>query len=421
MPKKHPSADITGKIRSEIRSNIPRVALLVETSREVGRNILRGIDRYIRQHGPWAIHMWPGDTLQKLPDMKAWGGTGIIARIVHPEVEKAILKSGLPTVAIDLFDEKKIGGAAFHHCSEVYTDSVHAGIMGAEHLMQQGFKQFAFVGEVNDVTWSRQRRDGFIQRLKEAGLTCYCYPTPPPSCRNWGKELYRLGTWLLSLPKPIGLMAAMDVRGRQVIEACHHNSIDVPREVAILGVDNDPLICNLCDPPMSSIALDAETGGYRAAEFLDVLMQKMKKKQRAPKNPFSLPPMRYAFQPTGVVLRRSTEFFIVEDELVIDALKFIRINATLPLTVAQVVHHLNVSRRTLEMRFQKHLHRSVLSEIIQQRLGRIKLMLNDNALTVHNIALACGFESEAYLCRFFRRETGQTMSEYRKKERRNLR
>lgn len=322
------------------------------------------------------------------------------------------MKSGLPTVAIDLFEEQKIQGAAFHCYSEIYTDSIRVGIMGAEHLMQQGFKCFAFVGEVNDVSWSRQRRDQFTQCLEAAGLTCYCYPTPPPSCRNWGKELHRLGAWLLSLPKPIGLMAAMDVRGRQVIEACHHNNIDVPGEVAVLGVDNDPLICNLCDPPMSSIALDAEVGGYRAAEFLDLLMQKQK--QFYAKNRSSSPPMRFSFQPTGVVLRRSTELFIIEDELVIEALKFIRINATLSLTVAQVSRHLDVSRRTLEMRFQKYLNRSVLSEIIQQKLERIKLMLSDESLTIHEIALMCGFESEAYFCRFFRRETGQTMSEYRK-------
>jgi len=412
-PVKRSPAEASGRVRREIRSDAPRVALLVETSREIGRAILRGIDRYVRQHGPWAVHVWPGDLLQRLPDMKAWSGTGIIARVMYPEVEQAVLKSGLPTVAIDLFEEQKMRGAAFHNCSEVCIDTVRVGIMGAEHLMQQGFQRYAFVGEVNDVSWSRLRQEAFVNHLEEAGFTCYCYPPPPKSHRNWGKELHRLGTWLLSLPKPIGLMAAMDIRGRQVIEACYHHNIDVPEEVAVLGVDNDQLVCNLCDPPMSSIAIDTETGGYRAAEILDILMQQANK--RRGKSRFSSPPMKYVIPPTGVVTRRSTEYFALEDALVIDALKFIRINATLPPTVDQTAYHLAVSRRTLEMRFQKHLNRSVLSEIIRQRLERIKLMLGDKSMSINEITSSCGFESEAYLCRFFRRETGQTMSEYRKR------
>jgi len=399
--------------RREIRSDVPRVVLLVETSREIGRGILRGIDHYIQQHGPWAIHLWPGDLLQKIPDLKSWNGTGIIARVMEPEVARAVLKSGLPTVAIDLFDEQKQPGTVFQHCSEVSIDTFRVGIMGAEHLIQQGFQRYAYVGEVNDVSWSRLRREGFMQRLTENGLTSYNYPSPPRSCRDWGKEKHRLGTWLLSLPKPIGLMAAMDVRGRQVIEACCHCNINVPEEIAVLGVDNDTLVCSLCNPPMSSIAIDAEAGGYRAAEFLDILMQR--EKTRRGKNRFSLPCLRYIISPTGVVLRRSTECFAVDDEFVVEALKFIRINALLLLSVDQVADHLDISRRTLEMRFQKYLHRSVLSEINRQRLEQIRLMLADRTMSIQEIADSCRFESAAYLCRFFRRETGQTMNEYRKR------
>jgi LacI family transcriptional regulator len=202
------------------------------------------------------------------------------------------------------------------------------------------------------------------------------------------------------------------MRGRQVIEACYRFNIDVPREVAVLGVNNDQLICNLCDPPMSSIAVDIETGGFRAAEMLDNLMHR--EKTRRVKSRFPYPPMKYAMQPIGVVSRRSTEFWVVDDESVIEALKFIHINSALPLTVEQVVNHLNISRRSLEMRFQKHLHRSILSEINRYKLERIKLMLRDRSMNIHEISLACNFESEAYMCCFFRRETGQTMSEYRK-------
>ena len=244
------SKSFSGTVSKSIRNDIPRVALLIETSREVGRSILHGIERYIHQHGPWAIHVWPGDLLQRLPDMRSWGGTGIIARVMYPEVEQAILKSGLPVVAIDLFEEQKTGTGAFKNCSEIYVDTVRVGKIGAEYLLQKGFESFAFVGEINNVSWSRLREEGFCQRLKESGFTAHCYSSPSKSNRNWGKELHHLGNWLLSLPKPIGLMAAMDVRGRQVIEACYYYDINVPGDVAILGVDNDQLICNLCDSPM---------------------------------------------------------------------------------------------------------------------------------------------------------------------------
>lgn len=395
-----------------IRSNIPHVALLIETSREVGRRILQGIERYIRQHGPWAIHVWPGDLLQRLPDMKSWGGTGIIARIMYPEVEQAVLKSGLPTVAIDLFEEQKTSSGAFHNCSEVHVDTAQVGRMGAEHLIQKGFEAFAYVGEVNNVSWSRQRGSGFCQRLKESGFAAHCYPPPPKSNRDWGKEMHRLGAWLLALPKPIGLMAVMDLRGRQVIEACYHYDINVPNEVAVLGADNDQLVCNLCAPPMSSIALDAETGGYQAAKFLDIMMQECERSGKTVQ--FSMPPMRFAIQPLGVISRLSTELLKARDELVVAALKFIHINASLPLTVAQVASYLDVSRRTLETRFQKHLNTSVHAEIIKSRLARVKSLLYEKNMSIHEIAQACGFESETYLYRFFKRETGQTLSQFRK-------
>jgi len=398
--------------RRKIRIDIPCVALLIETSREAGRGILRGIERYIRQHGPWVIHLMQGDYLQKLLDTKAWGGSGIIARTLHPDTANAVLKCELPTVAIDLHDEQKAKGAPFQNCSEVYTDNIHVGTLGAEHLIQHRLEQFAFVGEINDVSWSRGRQSAFIARLAEAGFPCTCYPPPPRIYRDWGKEVHRLGNWLLSLPKPIALMAAHDMRGRQVIEACYRFSIDVPNEVAVLGVNDDQLVCNFCTPPMSSIAVDTETGGFRAAEMLDNLMHREKKWRG--KRCFPFPPMKYAMQPIGVVSRRSTEFWLVDDEIVIEALKFIHINSALPLTAKQVVNHLNISRRSLEMRFQKHLHRSILSEINRYKLERIKLMLRDRSMNIHDIALACSFESAAYMCCFFRRETGQTMSEYRK-------
>ncbi|MGL4941588.1 MAG: substrate-binding domain-containing protein [Thermoguttaceae bacterium] len=396
------------------RSDIPRVALLLETSREVGRGLLRGIDHYIRRHGPWAVHVWPGDLLQHLPDMKVWGGTGIIGRVMYPEVEHAVLKSGLPFVAVDLFEEQKGKQGPFHNASEVYVDTVQVGRMGAEHLLEYGFVHFAFVGEVNNVSWSRFREIGFRDRILAERKDVSCYPTPPKSSRNWGRELHRLGNWLEALPKPVGVMAAMDIRGRQVIEACFHSGLAVPDEVAVLGCDNDQLICSLSDPPMSSIALGVEEGGFQAAAILDKLMRWCSENPNRTLR--KSPVYRLPIAPLHVVRRRSTHFRAVTDSLVADALEFIEIHGNSPVTVTQVADRLDISRRTLEMRFKTVLGHSVLEEINRVRLANIRSFLSETTMPIREIAEICGFVSESYLYRFFLRETGQTMNQFRKKK-----
>lgn len=395
-----------------IRDDIPRVALLIETSREVGRALLRGVENYIRLHGPWAVHVWPGDLLQHLPDMKSWRGTGIIARIMYPEVEQTVLKSGLPTVAIDLYDEQKEPNGICRGLSEVFVDTYHVGRMGAEHFLEKGFSNFAFVGEVKNVSWSRHREKGFCDRLNEAGFPCYRYKAPGRHTQNWGKELHRLGNWLLSLPKPIGLMAAMDIRGRQVIEACQYYGIRVPEEIGILGVDNDQVVCRLCDPPMSSIELDAEAGGFQAAAILDNLMRHVEKNDRTPHEI-----RRHPIKPLQVVQRRSTERRSISDSLVTEAIRFIKINAAHPLSVSMVVRHVDVSRRTMELRFKRQVGHSVLDEINMARVERVKSFLIETDMTIAEIAETCRFDSETYLYRFFRRMTGETMNSFRRENR----
>lgn len=379
-----------------------RVALLLETSREVGRGILRGVLRYERLHGPWGLHVMPGDLDQRLPMLSRWGATGIIARISSPKIAQEILDSNLPTIAVDLGEEQLRPDNPLSQLSELYVDSYAVGRMAAEHLLERRLPYYAYVREIQNVLWSQRRERGYCERVAEAGLSCAIYTQPPRRLRDWGYEQRRLGDWLRALPKPVGLMAAMDVRGRQVLEVCLESGIHVPDEIAVLGVDNDELLCELSEPPMSSVALDPEQGGYRAAALLDALMSgRLRKSQRI------------LIPPTHVVVRKSTDVLAVADTTVVRAARFIRDNIAQPINVCDVVKHSNVSRRLLEIRFRREMGHSLHAEITRLRLERVKAMLQDTTWNLRQIAQASGFGNESYLIKVFRRELGITPSEFR--------
>ncbi len=255
-----------------MRTDQPKVALLIETARGYGRGLLRGIVRYSRLHGGWAFYITPGDFEQALPEMRQWGGTGIIARLETPRITEAVLATDLPLVALDLSDAQLADGSPLAGAAEVRSDSSGAARLAAEYLLDRGFRQYAYVGVARRV-WSRRRQAGFVDRLAEAGLSCEVYPQPRRKRdREWGREQATLAAWLRDLPKPVGVMACNDDRGRQVLEACRAAGVRVPEEAAVIGVDNDELLCDLSTPPLSSVALNTERGGFEAAALLDALM-----------------------------------------------------------------------------------------------------------------------------------------------------
>lgn len=384
-------------------SGIPKIALLVETARGYGRGLLRGIVRYARLHGPWSFYVTPGDFEQAVPRMQQWGGTGIIARIETPRIAKAILDTGLPTIALDLSTSQLAEGNPLAKMSEVASDSYQAAIMASEHLLERGFTQFGFVG-IPERVWSERREAGFRDRIVEAGFEPLVYPYPRKSRdRQWERELGRLAQWLKDLPKPIGVMACNDDRGREVLEACREARIHVPEQIAVIGVDNDQLLCDLADPPLSSVALNAEAGGYRVATLLDKMMHgRVRRKQTL------------VVEPLHVVVRRSTDIIALEDIDVASALRFIHENAARPIGVNDVVRHVQLSRRSLEIRFQNVVGRTVHAEIQRVRLERAKQLLTETDLPIPKIAEATGYGSASYLGQVFRQTLGTTPARFRR-------
>jgi LacI family transcriptional regulator len=380
----------------------PKVALLVETARGFGRDLLRGVARYAQHHGPWSFYITPGDFEHVVPAMKQWGGTGIIARIPNDRVAQQVVEAGLPTIAIGLTDEQMKKGSPLAKFSELSSDADEVARLVTNHLLERHFSNFAYVG-LEERGWSHRRESAFRSRLRDVGFDVAVYHQPARAAdRNWESERDILAQWLRSLPTPLGLFACNDDRGRQVLEACRISDLNVPNDVAVIGVDNDEVFCDLADPPLSSVALNAETAGYRAAELLDSMM-----------NGSVSSPRRVLVEALGVVTRRSTDVIAVEDEDVAAALQFIRQEHGYGISVDSVADAVAASRRSLERRFRETIGRTILEEIQLARIARAKQLLLETKYPISKVAQMSGFGSTGYFVQFFHDRVGKTPRKFR--------
>lgn len=358
--------------------------------------MLRGIADYARLHGPWAFYWEPGGLEKAWPQLKTLDADGIVLR----DVEKmdSVVASGLPAVVVG-HSHSEVPGLA-----NVITDSEAIGTMAAEHLLGRGFRQFAYCG-YEDIPWSIQRGESFSRRLKAAGFSAHSYPAPAAQdLPGWTGERRFMAEWLKSLPKPLGLMACNDDRGEQVIEACKIAGIHVPDEMGIIGADNDDLVCDLSDPPMSSVAINFERAGFESAQVLDRLMRGQRVREK-----------KILVPATHVVTRRSTDIVAVDDSSLATALRFIRDHAREVISVPDVARAAGLSRRVLEKRLRGLLRRSALSEIRRVRVNQVCRMLVETNQSVAQIALALGFTSTEHIARYFRQEKRMTPLAFRRR------
>jgi LacI family transcriptional regulator len=208
--------------------------------------------------------------------------------------------------------------------------------------------------------------------------------------------------WVEALPKPVGLMACNDIRGQQVLNACRDVEIAVPEDVAVLGVDNDDVLCDLSYPTLSSVVPDTRRIGFEAAALLERMIG-----GESPPQPLTLIP------PLGVVTRRSTDVLAIEDRHLARAVRFIREHACEGITVEDVLAHVPLSRSVFERRFDRLFGHTPKTEILRARLERIKQLLAETEMPLKLIALKVGFEHPEYLSVFFKERTGQTPGQYR--------
>jgi len=370
------------------------------------QDTLRGILHYIRLHGPWRLYRMEGRSgEQKLLDLKRWGCTGIITGACSPKAAELIARAGVPVVLFEPSPEMCQPSHPLACCSLACCDSFAVGQLAARYFMERHYTHFAFVGEPHGVYWSQERASGFKSVLESAGFSCHVYGDATLNeMRDWAVEQPRMQAWLKTLPKPIALFAAMDGRGLQVLDACMGLDLSVPSEIAILGVDDDELICEATFPTMSSIQINSQQGGYLIAEHLDRLMRGERLRKRV-----------ITSRPTRVVTRRSTDALVISDKRIVRALEFIWREASRRETihVPDVVRQIGSSRRFAEIHFKIVVGRTILQEIQRVRLERVCTLLAETNLPIGEITRQCGFERESYLARLFRRRFATSMSYYR--------
>lgn len=288
---------------------------------------------------------------------------------------------------------------------QVRSDDDAIGRMAAEHLIERGFQRFGFCGFTGEA-WSHRREEAFQSTVRSrAGADCAQYNSvwQGPNAHPWEEELACIMQWLSELTPPVALMACNDIRGQQVINACSLIGLAVPEQVAVIGADNDDLLCRVCSPPLSSVIPNAETVGFRAAEMLADLMD-----GNAPAASSQLIP------PLGVATRQSTDVVAIEDRDIATALRFIREHACRGISVDEVVAHSDISRSTLERQIRKHLGRTPQEEIRRVQIKRARELLLATDLPVEKIAELCGFEHSEYLHVVFKRISGITPGQFRR-------
>lgn len=378
-----------------------KVILLIEASSSYARGLLQGILEYSRLNGPWTFYREPIAPFYRDQDrrfhfdrMKKWGADGIITR--QPANLRDLSALHLPTIATDDNQQNSAGPC-------IISDYEAIGEMAAEHLLERGFKNFAYCG-FNHMYWSLERGRSFQNRLSKSGFEVNFYEYPQSKTQQrWENESALLKEWLKTLPKPVGIMACNDDRGQQVIEACKSAGFYVPEETAVVGVDNDTLLCGLSNPTLSSVSINTMRAGYEAAQLLDDLMKGAKP-----------PHMVITAYPMHIVTRQSTDTLATEDRLVMKAVHFIRQNAKKSIQVTDVAQKMGISRRSLLDRFRAVLGRTVQEEIRRVRIERICEMLLETDLPVCQIALRLDFTSIEHISRYFQQEKGISPLAYRK-------
>ena len=372
-----------------------RIVLLVETSREFGRQLIIGIARYSRINGPWSFYKEPIGLKSSIPLLTSWKPDGIIMR--DSLITKELLKLKIPTI-LALHDS-----SWSKNLPVVRTDSRSIAKMASEHLIGKGIKNFAFCG-FDNFEWSNERKLNFQQFNKEAGYKTYIYNSLKRIKKNdWENEQTLVIDWIKTLPKPVGIMTCNDDRGQHILEVCKLSGFKVPEDVAVIGVDNDPMICEIGDPPLTSIALNVESAGYETAKLLDELISGKK-----------MLGQQILVSPTHVVQRQSTDILAVNDIDIAAAISFIRENAKNKILIKDVVKITHLGRRALEQRFKKNIHRSIYNEIRQVRVELISKMLIETDMSISQISSLFNFTDVEHISRYFKKEKGIGLREFRK-------
>jgi LacI family transcriptional regulator len=381
------------------------VAVLVDTSTTWGRAVLRGVNAYSLQQGPWEIFVEARGMEEHLRVPAGWHGDGVIARVNTPAIARELESLGIPVVNVSGIE---LAEAKFPRVS---TDLNASAKLAAEYLAGRGFKHFAYFGLIG-LDYVKTHREMFAATVQERGgdFTLLAVKPMAGAEPDWSLDLKSLGEWLKQMPKPLAMLCWNASGAREIIFACREAGLLVPEEVTVLSQANDEALCETSLVPISGVAVSGEGIGQKAAQVLDGLMCGHKP-----------PAQATLIAPLGVVTRQSTDTLAVRDPVLVKALKFLRQNANKPLRVNAVARQAGVSRRALERKFLDILQRSPADEIRRLHLEHARQMLIETDLSMDQVAESSGFGSQAYFADIFRRHFNLTPFQYRKENRVRIR
>lgn len=372
-----------------------QILIIPPTERAFASELMVGIGQYASGHGPWIFYTHESSDWQfpQIKNIADWHGDGIIVPVMKQQTLNDLTALGCPYV----------NTTAWPDIPTVTNDNAAIGRLGAEHLLEKGFHRFAFLGLPTGI-YIRERQAAFAGRIAEAGFKCQTYSGDYRTHEDWSWQGVQrdLQKWLQSLEYPIAIMTYNDSRARQLLEAARTIGLKVPNQVAVLGVDNDPILGELSSPTLSSIELNGERAGFEAAALLDRLMSG----ESAPSSPIFI-------APRGVVERRSTDALFFADQDVARAIQYIRARGNRQVLVDELVDVLQLSRATIERRFRKTLGHSPFFEIRKAQISHIQRLLRETDWPISRVAAASAFPDARRLSVVFREETGLTATEYR--------
>ncbi|MDA3923328.1 MAG: XylR family transcriptional regulator [Kiritimatiellae bacterium] len=390
---------MAGKIA---KKNYRRVGLLIETSHEFGRELLRGIRRYDQEsHAHWGFFLLPGGMSQDMGSIKSLDCDGMIARLygqTRLKLASIVEASGCPLIMVDpdrglMNKEEKIWT---NPVLTTHTDSIVG--MVYTHLYESGCRHFAYVHSKVQTVWSERRDKVFTRIVKANGFACDIYRSIRKRKENaFEDDISRLGEWISRLPEGTGLFAAMDERGQNVLEACNEFGVRVPEDLLVIGIDNDPLLCDLCEPTLSSVAMNVEHAGFEAAELLHNIME----------GKVSGKDVVINVEPTHIFRRESTANFFHQNPIVAKAKRYMLMHySDSAMQMNDVVAHCGVSRRMMEAHFARSVGRTPLRFLTDIRMERAVALLIEQNYAVSEIGKMCGFSTANYFTKAFRHNLG---------------
>jgi LacI family transcriptional regulator len=372
------------------------------------QGIMAGITEFLRSRGDWQLIIWPDTSLESLEFLKNRGCKGAFVSVQTSTKAQQLLQLGIPIIAVSTLQN-------MHNLPFITADSEQLSRLAFDYLSKKNFRNFAFFG-LTEARWSQDRMNFFSQYVTRAGHKLHVYEGEQASITNemipfarlWidstmKKGQHQLVKWLRELPKPVAILSSCDILGCHLSSVAAEADLKIPDEVAILGVNNDHALCNLCDPPLSSITFNFKKAGLDAAQLMDRIISGKE----------SLQGQWIRIQPLYVKSRGSTDNYAVNDPDVVKAMKYITVNCAEPLQVDDIARHVCVSKRSLQMKFQKTLGRSVHEEIIHAHFEVAKTLLLDTDLPIEKIAARSGFHYTTNLRRAFREMTGMLPNKYR--------